>query len=152
MPTHSRPSCGRRRRRCTASTPTRPSPRSTARTDARRDFTYIDDVIKGCLGALDTAGKSTGSKSGKKRGPASLRVYNLGNTSPVPVTRMVAILEKLLGHLRRHLTLSLSLSLSLDALMEMRGGGGRGEGRRRLGRRGRATMRVTGTGEVLQRL
>ncbi|VAI74281.1 UDP-glucuronate 4-epimerase 6-like [Triticum dicoccoides] len=66
-------------------------------TDVRRDFTYIDDVVKGCLGALDTAGKSTGSKSGKKRGPAPLRVYNLGNTSPVPVTRMVAILEKLLG-------------------------------------------------------
>ncbi|XP_062192208.1 UDP-glucuronate 4-epimerase 6-like [Phragmites australis] len=66
-------------------------------TDARRDFTYIDDVVKGCLGALDTAGKSTGSKSGKKRGPAPLRVYNLGNTSPVPVTRMVSILEKLLG-------------------------------------------------------
>ncbi|KAF8780900.1 hypothetical protein HU200_000861 [Digitaria exilis] len=65
--------------------------------DARRDFTYIDDVVKGCLGALDTAGKSTGSKSGKKSGPAPLRVYNLGNTSPVPVTRMVAILEKLLG-------------------------------------------------------
>uniref|UniRef100_A0A0D3H8M0 NAD-dependent epimerase/dehydratase domain-containing protein n=1 Tax=Oryza barthii TaxID=65489 RepID=A0A0D3H8M0_9ORYZ len=66
--------------------------------DARRDFTYIDDVVKGCLGALDTSGKSTGSsKSGKKSGPAPLRVYNLGNTSPVPVTRMVAILEKLLG-------------------------------------------------------
>ncbi|CAO2202636.1 unnamed protein product [Urochloa humidicola] len=66
--------------------------------DARRDFTYIDDVVRGCLGALDTAGKSTGSKrSGKKTGPAPLRVYNLGNTSPVAVTRMVAILEKLLG-------------------------------------------------------
>lgn len=65
--------------------------------DARRDFTYIDDVVQGCLGALDTAGKSTGSKSGKKRGTAPLRVYNLGNTSPVPVTRMVVILEKLLG-------------------------------------------------------
>ncbi|XP_037435097.1 UDP-glucuronate 4-epimerase 6-like [Triticum urartu] len=66
--------------------------------DARRDFTYIDDVVKGCVGALDTAGRSTGSaRSGKKSGPAPLRVYNLGNTSPVPVTRMVAILEKLLG-------------------------------------------------------
>ncbi|XP_047048505.1 UDP-glucuronate 4-epimerase 6-like [Lolium rigidum] len=66
--------------------------------DARRDFTYIDDVVKGCVGALDTAGRSTGSaRTGKKTGPAPLRVYNLGNTSPVPVTRMVAILEKLLG-------------------------------------------------------
>ncbi|XP_061348208.1 UDP-glucuronate 4-epimerase 5 [Gastrolobium bilobum] len=60
-----------------------------------RDFTYIDDVVKGCLGALDTAKKSTGS-GGKKKGPAQLRVFNLGNTSPVPVSELVTILEKLL--------------------------------------------------------
>ncbi|MED6135929.1 UDP-glucuronate 4-epimerase 5 [Stylosanthes scabra] len=60
-----------------------------------RDFTYIDDVVKGFLGALDTAKKSTGS-GGKKKGPAQLRVFNLGNTSPVPVTELVAILERLL--------------------------------------------------------
>ncbi|CAI0441139.1 unnamed protein product [Linum tenue] len=60
-----------------------------------RDFTYIDDIVKGCLGALDTAKKSTGS-GGKKKGPAQLRIYNLGNTSPVPMTKMVSILEKLL--------------------------------------------------------
>ncbi|KAH1096169.1 hypothetical protein J1N35_013090 [Gossypium stocksii] len=61
-----------------------------------RDFTYIDDVVKGCLGALDTAEKSTGS-GGRKKGPAQLRVYNLGNTSPVPVGRLVSILEGLLN-------------------------------------------------------
>ncbi|XP_052210920.1 UDP-glucuronate 4-epimerase 3-like [Diospyros lotus] len=60
-----------------------------------RDFTYIDDIVKGCLAALDTAEKSTGS-GGKKRGPAQLRVYNLGNTSPVPVSDLVSILERLL--------------------------------------------------------
>ncbi|CAI8612172.1 unnamed protein product [Vicia faba] len=60
-----------------------------------RDFTYIDDIVKGCLGALDTAEKSTGS-GGKKRAPAQLRVFNLGNTSPVPVTDLVSILERLL--------------------------------------------------------
>ncbi|PWA69646.1 UDP-D-glucuronate 4-epimerase 3 [Artemisia annua] len=60
-----------------------------------RDFTYIDDIVKGCLGALDTAGKSTGS-GGKKKGAAQLRVINLGNTSPVPVSDLVSILEKLL--------------------------------------------------------
>ncbi|KAI4356788.1 hypothetical protein L6164_000779 [Bauhinia variegata] len=60
-----------------------------------RDFTYIDDIVRGCLGALDTAEKSTGS-GGKKRGPAQLRVFNLGNTSPVPVTDLVSILERLL--------------------------------------------------------
>ncbi|KAG6483161.1 UDP-glucuronate 4-epimerase 6-like [Zingiber officinale] len=62
----------------------------------QRDFTYIDDVVRGCLGALDTASPSTGG-GGKKRGPAQLRVYNLGNTAPVPVSKMVGILEDLLG-------------------------------------------------------
>lgn len=64
--------------------------------DVARDFTYIDDVVRGCLGALDTAEKSTGS-GGRKKAPAQLRVYNLGNTSPVPVGRLVATLEALLG-------------------------------------------------------
>ncbi|PSS04086.1 UDP-glucuronate 4-epimerase [Actinidia chinensis var. chinensis] len=60
-----------------------------------RDFTYIDDIVKGCLAALDTAKKSTGS-GGKKRGAAQLRVFNLGNTTPVPVSKLLSILEKLL--------------------------------------------------------
>lgn len=64
--------------------------------EVARDFTYIDDIVKGCVGALDTAEKSTGS-GGKKRGPAQLRVYNLGNTSPVSVRKLVAILENLLN-------------------------------------------------------
>ncbi|KAH7664685.1 UDP-glucuronate 4-epimerase protein [Dioscorea alata] len=60
-----------------------------------RDFTYIDDIVKGCLASLDTSQKSTGS-GGKKRGPAQLRIFNLGNTSPVPVGELVSILERLL--------------------------------------------------------
>jgi UDP-glucuronate 4-epimerase len=63
--------------------------------EVARDFTYIDDIVKGCIGALDTAEKSTGS-GGKKKGPAQLRIYNLGNTSPVPVGKLVSILENLL--------------------------------------------------------
>uniref|UniRef100_A0A0D6QYU6 UDP-glucuronate 4-epimerase n=1 Tax=Araucaria cunninghamii TaxID=56994 RepID=A0A0D6QYU6_ARACU len=63
--------------------------------DVARDFTYIDDIVKGCVGALDTAEKSTGS-GGKKTGPAQLRIYNLGNTSPVSVQDLVRILEGLL--------------------------------------------------------
>ncbi|RLN35005.1 UDP-glucuronate 4-epimerase 1 [Panicum miliaceum] len=31
--------------------------------DLARDFTYIDDIVKGCLGSLDTAGESTGTGS-----------------------------------------------------------------------------------------
>lgn len=60
-----------------------------------RDFTYIDDIVKGCLSALDTAKKSTGS-GGKKKGEAQFRIINLGNTSPVSVNKLVSILEKLL--------------------------------------------------------
>ena len=64
--------------------------------DARRDSTYTDDVVRGCLSALDMAGKSTGSKSGKKRTPAPLRVYKLGNSSPVAA-------RALAGHVEREL-------------------------------------------------
>ncbi|KAE8650432.1 hypothetical protein Csa_010733 [Cucumis sativus] len=53
-------------------------------------------AVKGCLGALDTAEKSTGS-GGRKKGKAQLRVFNLGNTSPVTVSELVDNLEKLLN-------------------------------------------------------
>ena len=61
--------------------------------DLARDFTYIDDIVKGCVGSLDTSAKSTGS-GGKKRGPAPYRIFNLGNTSPVTVPTLVSILER----------------------------------------------------------
>jgi UDP-glucuronate 4-epimerase len=63
--------------------------------DLARDFTYIDDIVLGCLASLDTAGRSTGT-GGKKRGPAPYRIFNLGNTSPVTVPTMVSILERYL--------------------------------------------------------
>nr|CAD1818914.1 unnamed protein product [Ananas comosus var. bracteatus] len=63
------------------------------RAPVARDFTYVDDVVGGCLAALDTAAPS----SKKKRGPGPpVRVYNLGNTRPVPVADLVTALEKLL--------------------------------------------------------
>jgi len=64
--------------------------------DLARDFTFIDDIVKGCVASLDTAEKSTGS-GGKKSKPAMLRVFNLGNTSPVTVPTLVDILEKYLN-------------------------------------------------------
>ena len=70
--------------------------RGKDRADLARDFTYIDDIVKGCVAALDTSARSTGS-GGKKRGPAPYRIYNLGNTNPVTVPALVSILEK---HLR----------------------------------------------------
>lgn len=67
--------------------------RGKNKVDLARDFTYIDDIVKGCLGSLDTSGQSTGS-GGKKRGPASYRIFNLGNTQPVTVPALVGILER----------------------------------------------------------
>lgn len=67
--------------------------RGKNRVDLARDFTYIDDIVKGCLGSLDTSTKSTGS-GGKKKGPAQYRIFNLGNTSPVTVPTLVNILER----------------------------------------------------------
>ncbi|KAK5811727.1 hypothetical protein PVK06_027088 [Gossypium arboreum] len=67
--------------------------RGKNRGDLARDFTYIDDIVKGCLGSIDTSGTSTGS-GGKKREPAPYRIFNLGNTSPVRVPELVNILER----------------------------------------------------------
>ncbi|XP_039119506.1 UDP-glucuronate 4-epimerase 1 [Dioscorea cayenensis subsp. rotundata] len=67
--------------------------RGKDRVDLARDFTFIDDIVKGCIASLDTAEKSTGS-GGKKRGQAQYRIYNLGNTSPVTVPTLVSLLER----------------------------------------------------------
>ncbi|KAM0051245.1 putative UDP-glucuronate 4-epimerase [Helianthus debilis subsp. tardiflorus] len=70
------------------------------------DYTYIDDIVKGWLGALDTAEKNTGSGR-KKRGPAQLRVFNLGNMPPVQVSDLVGILERLLKVKARRVVMKL---------------------------------------------
>ena len=53
----------------------------------KRDFTYIDDIVAGVLGALDRP----------PSGPAASRILNIGNNRSEPVTRLVALLEKELG-------------------------------------------------------
>ncbi|CAI5472858.1 unnamed protein product [Closterium sp. Yama58-4] len=59
-----------------------------------RDFTFIDDVVKGCVAALDTATPSVGVGTQGKKRRAQFRVFNLGNTQPVKVTDFVKLLEK----------------------------------------------------------
>ncbi|KAL0548574.1 hypothetical protein IC582_013028 [Cucumis melo] len=60
-------------------------------------------------GALDTAEKSTGS-GGRKKGKAQLRVFNLGNTSPVTVSELVDNLEKLLNMKAKRLVLPMPMN------------------------------------------
>merc|ERR1712070_491850 len=57
--------------------------------ELERDFTYIDDIVQGCLGAVDNIGPS------KK--PAPYRVYNLGNRNPNNISHFVDLLEEFMG-------------------------------------------------------
>ena len=49
-----------------------------------RDYTFVDDVIDGCVGAID-------------RAPSGSTIYNLGNTEPVTLTDLVAHIGRALG-------------------------------------------------------
>ncbi|CAN5414320.1 NAD-dependent epimerase/dehydratase family protein [soil metagenome] len=51
-----------------------------------RDFTYIDDIVDGVLGVLDNPPAQGGHE-----------VYNIGDSKPVGLMDMIAILERLLG-------------------------------------------------------
>ena len=54
-----------------------------------RDFTFIDDVVKGTLSALDTPPPIG-------RGPP-VRIYNIGNHKSEPLMHMIEILEQAIG-------------------------------------------------------
>ena len=53
----------------------------------RRDFTFIDDIVAGVLGALDTPPDGTPPH----------RVFNLGNHTPVELERFIAVIERAAG-------------------------------------------------------
>jgi UDP-glucuronate 4-epimerase len=69
--------------------------------DMSRDFTYIDDIVEGVVRVLDRAPSPNENWSGDAPDPGSsrapYRVYNIGNASPVGLTRMIDILEECLG-------------------------------------------------------
>jgi UDP-glucuronate 4-epimerase len=66
-----------------------------------RDFTYIDDIVEGIVRVSDrTATPNPGWSSdepdpGTSRAP--YRIYNIGNHTPVPLLRMIDVLESCLG-------------------------------------------------------
>jgi UDP-glucuronate 4-epimerase len=56
--------------------------------DMRRDFTYIDDIVRGILAVTD----------GPPRGPgAPYRLYNIGNHRSEPLMRFIGVIEATLG-------------------------------------------------------
>jgi UDP-glucuronate 4-epimerase len=64
-----------------------------------RDFTYIDDVVEGIVRVLGrpAAGAGEAGLSSPATSSAPYRLYNIGNSSPVPLLQFIEVLGKLLG-------------------------------------------------------
>jgi UDP-glucuronate 4-epimerase len=66
-----------------------------------RDFTYIDDIVDGVfrltdlLPPPDTSWNSDAPDPGRSSAP--YRLYNIGNSRPVPLMQLIAVLENCLG-------------------------------------------------------
>jgi UDP-glucuronate 4-epimerase len=58
-----------------------------------RDYTYVDDIVAGVLGALEYLSRD---------GTALFEVFNLGNSHPVKLAEMVAALERATGRTAKY--------------------------------------------------
>jgi UDP-glucuronate 4-epimerase len=67
----------------------------------KRDFTYVDDVIRGILKVLERPATACVTWDSllphPGRSTAPYRVYNIGNNQPVPLIEFIKQLEKCLG-------------------------------------------------------
>ena len=64
--------------------------------EMRRDFTYIDDIVRGVVACLDGPPADDGQvKAGGSTGPHAL--YNIGNSRSEDLMRVVALLEQETG-------------------------------------------------------
>jgi UDP-glucuronate 4-epimerase len=67
----------------------------------KRDFTYIDDIVTGIVGTLDNPPIANpawdAALADSATSAAPFRVYNIGNTTSVPLMRYIELLEKCLG-------------------------------------------------------
>ena len=66
-----------------------------------RDFTYVDDIVKGVVRVLDQVAAPDPAWSSDEPGPATSsapwRLYNIGNSDPVPLMEFIATIEQALG-------------------------------------------------------
>jgi len=69
--------------------------------DHQRDFTYVDDIVKGMVAAVDHVAKPDRKWDSAHPNPstsnAPFRIYNIGNQTPVPLMRYIEVLEQCLG-------------------------------------------------------
>jgi UDP-glucuronate 4-epimerase len=66
-----------------------------------RDFTYVDDIVEGVVRVLDQVAAPDPAWSSDEPGPATSsapwRLYNIGNSAPVPLMDFIATIEQALG-------------------------------------------------------
>ena len=67
----------------------------------RRDFTYVDDIVKGVLAAVDHVARPDPTWDSDDPNPSTsyvpYRIYNIGNQTPVALLRYIEVLEQCLG-------------------------------------------------------
>jgi UDP-glucuronate 4-epimerase len=63
-----------------------------------RDYTYVDDIVAGVLGALGyNFSTSSATTNGASDGSAPFEIFNLGNSRPVKLNELVSLLERATG-------------------------------------------------------
>ncbi len=66
-----------------------------------RDFTYIDDIVEGVIRTMDHTAAPDPAWTSDTPDPgtssAPYRIYNIGNHTPVPLLRLIEVLEETLG-------------------------------------------------------
>ena len=67
--------------------------------EMKRDFTWIDDIVEGVVRTMSLvpAKGGPGSLASPATGTAPFRIYNIGNSRPVPLLRFIETLETALG-------------------------------------------------------
>jgi UDP-glucuronate 4-epimerase len=67
----------------------------------RRDFTYVDDVVRGVVATVDHPAQPDPEWNSDAPDPSSSRapykIYNIGNQRPVTLLRFIEVLERCLG-------------------------------------------------------
>lgn len=66
-----------------------------------RDFTYVDDIVKGIINVIDDPAKSNENWNAENPTPESssapYKIYNIGNNAPVALMEFIETIEKTLG-------------------------------------------------------
>ena len=66
-----------------------------------RDFTYVDDIVEGVVRVLDSIPQASTpmatSYDDPARSAAPFRVFNIGNSDPVPLMDMIGLIEAAVG-------------------------------------------------------